>query len=285
MSNIIIFTIVSLSVLGLVLAMVLYLVAKKFKVEEDPRIDQVEAILPAANCGGCGLAGCRAFAEAVVKAPTLDNLNCPVGGNSVMKAIADAMGYVVEEKAPQVAVLKCNGSCEKRPKLLQYNGAASCKVQTALYPGDTGCSFGCLGSGDCAVACSFGAITINPETQLPEVDEDLCVACAACVKACPKGIFELRNKGPKSRRVYVACSNKDKGGVARKACQVACIGCMKCMKECPFEAIKIENFLSYIDYQKCKLCRKCVDVCPTNAIIALNFPVKKVENVEKSSVA
>ena len=74
------------------------------------------------------------------------------------------------------------------------------------------------------------------------------------------------------------CSvNKDKGGIARKACTVACIGCGKCVKVCPFEAITLENNLAYIDPNKCKSCRKCEEACPQNTIIALNFPPRKTE--------
>lgn len=118
---------------------------------------------------------------------------------------------------------------------------------------------------------------MDPQTQLPVVDNEKCVACGACVKACPRNIIELRFKGPKDRRVFVSCVNKDKGGVARKACKVACIGCGKCAKECPFGAITVENNLAYIDFTKCRLCRKCVGVCPTGAIHEVNFPPRKVE--------
>ncbi len=264
-----------LGLLGAVAATILYFVAQKFKVYEDPRIDDVEAVLPAANCGGCGFAGCRNFAEACVKAETLEGLLCPVGGNEVMAKVATALGQEATVSEPKVAVVRCNGSCANRVRTNAYDGAQSCAVAASLYGGETGCSFGCYGLGDCEVSCKFDALYIDPETKLPVIDEEKCTSCGACVKACPKMIIELRKKGPKSRRIYVSCVNKDKGGPARKACSVACIGCGKCQKECAFEAITIENNLAYIDYTRCRLCRKCVSVCPTNAITELNFPPKK----------
>ena len=224
MTSTIIWTVVIIAVLGLVLAVVLYLVAERFKVEEDPRIDEVEKVMPGANCGGCGFAGCRAFAEAAVKASDLSANFCPVGGNDVMKKVASILGYEVAEKAPMVAVVRCNGSCANRPKTNDYDGYKSCKVKASLYAGDTGCAFGCLGCGDCVEACQFGAISMNEETGLPVVDESKCVACGACAKACPKGVIELRGKGIRGLRVYVSCINRDKGAVARKACKAACIG-------------------------------------------------------------
>ena len=259
--------------LGLLLSLMLFFMAKKFKVEEDPRIDEVEKVMPGANCGGCGFAGCRAFADAAVKAPNLDNNYCPVGGNEVMKKVAAILGYEIKEKAPMVAVVRCNGSCENRPKVNEYDGVNSCKVKASLYSGDTGCAFGCLGCGDCVAACQFGALSMDRETGLPVVDESKCTACGACTKACPKSIIELRKKGPRGMRVFVSCVNKDKGAVARKACSAACIGCGKCQKVCANEAITIADNLSYIDFEKCKLCKKCVAECPTGAIHAVNFPV------------
>jgi ferredoxin len=145
----------------------------------------------------------------------------------------------------------------------------------ACGAGETACGFGCLGCGDCVEACQFDAIRINPETGIAEVDEEKCVACGACSKACPRGVIEIRKKGPKGRRVYVSCVNKDKGPAAMKACQVSCIGCGKCEKECAFGAITVENNLAYIDFQKCRLCRKCEKVCPKHAIVAVNFPAPK----------
>ena len=281
MTTTIIWTIAIITILGVVLAVVLYLVAKKFKVEEDPRIDEVEKVMPGANCGGCGFAGCRAFAQSCVEAMNLDSNYCPVGGNDVMKKVAAVLGLEVKEKAPMVAVVRCNGTCANRPKTNEYDGYQSCKVKAALYSGDTGCFYGCLGCGDCVAACQFGAISMDPETGLPVVDEEKCTACGACVKACPRRVIELRNKGPKGRRVFVSCVNMEKGAVARKSCKVACIGCGKCEKACPFGAIKVEHNLAYIDFEKCRLCRKCVVECPTGAINDVNFPTPPVKPAPK----
>lgn len=283
--NVVLITIISLGALGTLSAIILYVVAQKFKVFEDPRIDQVEEVLPAANCGGCGFPGCRAFAEALVKADDISDLNCPVGGAETMKAAAAILGKEVAATAPMVAVVRCNGTCENRPKVSQYDGAASCTIASSLYGGETACSYGCLGLGECVDACNFDAMYMDEKTGLPVVIEDQCVACGACVAACPKDIIELRNKGPKNRRIYVSCVNQDKGAAAKRACSAACIGCGKCAKECPFDAITIENNVAYIDFEKCKLCRKCVAVCPTNAIHAVNFPPKKpkVEKTEAES--
>lgn len=283
MNSIILWTIAVLFGLGLLLAMVLYIVAKKFKVEEDPRIDEVEKALPGANCGGCGNAGCRAFATACVADGNLDNNFCPVGGNDVMKKVAAILGIEVADKAPMVAVVRCNGSCVNRPRTSRYDGYKSCKVESLLYKGDTDCPYGCLGCGDCVSACAFGALSMDEQTGLPVVDENKCTSCGACVKACPKGIIELRKKGPRGMRVFVSCINKDKGGVARKACQAACIGCGKCAKVCAQEAIFISNNVAYIDFDKCKLCKKCVDECPTGAIHAVNFPQKPKVKEENSN--
>lgn len=284
MSTIVI-TIISLCAIGIASAVILYLVAQKFKVEEDPRIDIVEGLLPGANCGGCGYPGCRGLAEAAVKSDTLDGICCPVGGASTMSQVAAALGREVKAQAPKIAVVRCNGNCTNRPRTSEYGGARSCAIEHTLYIGDTACAFGCLGCGDCVTACPFDAIHMNPDTLLPEVVDDKCVACGACVKACPRNIIELRNKGPKDRRVFVSCVNKDKGGVARKACKVACIGCGKCVKECPFDAITLENNLAYIDYNKCRLCRKCVSVCPTGAIHETNFPPRKITENEPAKPA
>lgn len=272
MTNMILTAVLVLGLIGAIFAVVLYFVAQKFKVEENPLIDEIAEVLPGANCGGCGKAGCRAMAEAFVKQGNMEGLKCPAGGDAVAQKVAELLGCAAEASEPKVAVVRCatchNGTTNKN----NYDGLKDCAFASSLYAGENGCTFGCLGFGNCADACQFGALKMDPETGSPIVDDELCVGCGACVKACPRSIIELRNKGFKNRRVYVKCVNKEKGGQARKTCVNACIGCGKCEKVCPFGAVKVENNLAYIDFNLCKMCRKCVAECPTGAINAVNFP-------------
>lgn len=285
MESSILITVAALAITGCIAAVILYFVSQKFKVHEDPLIGQVEGALPGANCGGCGFPGCHGLACALAKADDLDGLYCTAGGEEVMEKVATILGKKVAAAEPKVVVVRCNGNCDVRPKTLVYDGAKSCAIAAAHFAGDTGCSFGCLGCGDCVDACQFGAIQINPKTGLPEVNEDICGGCGSCARSCPKGIIEVRNKGPKGRKLFVSCVNKDKGAVAMKACKNACIGCGKCAKECQFDAITVENNVAYIDFTKCRLCRKCAAVCPTHAIHELNFPPRPAVPAKPAATA
>ena len=277
MNPVILYAVGTLSVIGVLAAIILYFIAQKFKVIEDPRIDLVADQLPGANCGGCGFAGCRNLAETIVKNEGVGSLFCPPGGNDAMKKIAAVMGQVAEEKDPMIAVVRCSGSYSNAPGKTNYDGLKSCFYMHAVFAGENGCPYGCLGCGDCVKACTFDAMLMDKETGLPVVIQDKCVACGACVKACPRNIIEMRKKGKKDRRIFVSCINREKGAVCRKNCSVSCIGCGKCVKECKFEAITLENNLAYINFEKCTLCRKCVAVCPNNTIHEVNFPARKKE--------
>ncbi len=252
-----------LGVIGIAAAVVLYFVSQKFKVEENPKIEEIAEVLPGANCGGCGYAGCHALAEAIVKDGTTNGKNCT--DKAAYAKAAAIMGETASETAPQKAVLRCNGGCQNAPAKYHYDSAQTCAYAQMLVAGESGCAFGCFGFGDCARACGFGGIRINPETGLPTFDRQLCVACGSCAKACPRQLIEIRtlvNNGI----VWVACKNQDKGGEAKKNCSSACIGCKKCEKNCPNAAITVENNLAHIDDEKCSGCGICLEGCPTGAI-------------------
>jgi electron transport complex protein RnfB len=276
---VILYSVITLGSVAAGAAVILFIIAKKFKVEEDPRIDEVAEILPGANCGGCGYPGCRGFAEALVKAADegdISALMCPPGGNEVMAEVGKFLGLEVAESEPSTAVVRCNGSRENAPAKLSYDGPAKCALAHGLFSGENNCPFWCMGLGDCVEVCDFDAIYIDEKTGLPVVDVEKCVSCGACVKACPREIIEIRPRGRKDRRVWVSCMNQEKGGIAMKNCKSACIGCMKCAKACPekIQAITIENNLAYIDVRKCIACGLCIPVCPTGAILATFNPPK-----------
>lgn len=279
------YSVLLLVMLGVFAALILYFVSKKFYVYEDPLIEQVEDVLPAANCAGCGFPGCKAFAENLVQSEDISELFCPVGGNDTMKAVADILGKEVSEQAPTVAVVRCQGGCDVRPKTSEFQGPLSCSISTLLYGGETDCEYGCLGMGECVDACDFDAMFMDEKTGLPVVITDKCTSCGACVKACPKDIIEMRPKKKRDLKIFVSCMNQDKGGIARKACSVACIGCNKCFDICPKDAITMENMLAYIDPDLCTLCRKCVPICPTDSILETNFPPPKVKKEDAKKPA
>jgi Na+-translocating ferredoxin:NAD+ oxidoreductase RNF subunit RnfB len=185
-------------------AAVLYLTAQRFEVEEDTRIDAVAQMLPSANCGGCGFAGCHSFAQALVDNEDISTLYCTVGGEETMRSVAVFLGKAAAEREPKRAVVWCGG-CDKRPCMNDYDGVRSCAVSSSFYNGDRGCKLGCLGFGDCVSVCKTGAIKINPATMLPEVDAKKCTACNACVEVCPRGVIKLRKKSDKN---IICQSNK-----------------------------------------------------------------------------
>lgn len=267
--NIILENILVLSAVALLAAFVLYFVSQKFSVQENPLTDKITALLPGVNCGACGKAGCRDFASACCHADekTFASLYCPVGGSEVMKKVADELGFAATEQQKKVATLKCNGSCENAPAKICYDGAPICRIADKIFVGSNGCPNGCLKLGDCVKVCKFDALQINPQTGLPEVDETKCTACGACVNVCPRGLFELRPISADGQKVYVACSNTQKGAVARKNCKAACIGCMKCTKI--NSEIKVANNLSYIpsSVSPKEYGAALAATCPTGAII------------------
>lgn len=258
-----------MGIIGVIAAVILYLAAKKFNVVEDPRIAQIESLLPGANCGGCGMTGCGAFARACVEQGNLDGLFCTGLDEAGGKAVADVLGTDAGEYVRRVAVLRCQASCDLVDTRNHYDGIRSCAIEHSLYQGESDCVYGCLGLGDCAAACPFGAMSIVEGEILPKVDLEKCTGCGRCMEACPRTIPQIvpiRHE----RLVWVSCANRNRGAVALKECKVSCIGCGKCKKTCQHEAIDVKDFLAYIDADKCTACGDCETVCVRRSITVRN---------------
>ena len=263
MSGVVI-SIATMGILGAIFAYGLSIAQKKFRVEEDPRIDQVEDVVPGANCGGCGYPGCRAFSEAVVTGEAPAD-GCPVGGQETAEAVAEILGIEIEESERQVAVLMCRGTDEAAKRKADYRGIRQCYAASLVQSGDKHCSYGCLGYGDCVDVCGFDALKIGEE-GLPVVDREKCTGCGQCVKACPKGLFELH---PESRRFFVFCKSNDDPKTSRQSCRNACTGCRVCVKGVTEGQIVVENNLSNIGHLSVlgdEDAMKWVGKCPTGAI-------------------
>lgn len=248
--------------LGLFIGLFLGVAAIIFKVKVDKKEEAILAILPGNNCGGCGFAGCANLAAAISKGEAACN-SCPVGGSSVANKIAKVMGTEVEEGVRKIAYVKCQGTCDITKENYDYYGVEDCKM-TVMLPngGPKGCANGCLGYGSCVKVCPFEAISIVDGVAV--VDQEKCKACGKCIAECPKQLIELV---PYDAKYKVQCNSKDKGPVTMKVCEKGCIGCGLCVKNCPSGAIKVENFLAHIDYEKCTSCGTCMEKCVKKAIV------------------
>ncbi|OQW95981.1 MAG: Fe-S cluster protein [Beggiatoa sp. IS2] len=252
-----------MAALGGGLAGVLALANKKLYVYEDPRIEQVEEMLPHANCGACGTPGCRQFAEATVSRK-LDPGKCTVNSVEMNAAIADFLGVDVVHHERRVARLACAGGNHVAHIRANYKGLQTCRAAGLVAGGGKGCTWGCLGFGDCARVCNFGAIEMN-KFGLPVVDEDKCTACNDCVEICPKTLFSIH---PVSHRLWVACSSLAEGDEAESDCEVVCTACGRCAADAPEGLIEIKNNLALVDYAKNDLASPvAIERCPTGAIV------------------
>ena len=250
--------------MGLIFGALLAVAAKIFEVKKDERIPLITECLPGANCGGCGFAGCAAYAEAICNGEAKVNL-CPVGGPKAAAKIAEIMGVEAEEDERMVAFVACAGTPEVAKNRYLNNQDIDCHTANRLAGGIKGCTYGCLGCGSCVEKCSFGGISVVNGVAV--VNRNLCTNCGACIEECPRGVII---RIPYSTRAAVFCNSKASGKEVRAVCDVGCLGCGICAKNCPKEAITVENNVARIDGSKCVGCGICVEKCPKKCIELIN---------------
>lgn len=265
--------------LTIILASLLVIANKKLHVQEDPRIDMVEEMLPAANCGACGFPGCRPFAEALVSGQALPG-KCTVSSDDGRGQIAKFLGVDVGAQEKVVARLACAGGINVARNHAKYKGLSSCRGAALISGGGKGCFWGCLGQGDCMEVCDFDAIYMN-EFSLPVVIDEKCTACGDCVEVCPKDLFSLH---PVSHRLWVACKNLEQGDEILEDCEVACTACARCAMDAPNGLIEMKNNLPVVDYSKNHNTKVPIQRCPTGAIVWLEKDGKAIKGAQSKKV-
>lgn len=266
--------------LGILLAAMLAFASRRLWVWEDPRIDWLEGQLPKSNCGACGEAGCRSFAEKLVTGE-VQPARCTVASAGVQREIADYLGVAAGTIERKVARLACAGGRHVAFLRARYEGHASCRAAAVVSGGGKECAWGCLGLGDCAKVCRFGAITMDRH-GLPQIDPEKCTGCNDCVEICPKGLFSLE---PVSRQLWVACKNQADGETAAAACEVACTACARCVQDAPDDLIRIAGNLACIDYERnAQAARPIIERCPTGAIVWFDTPARPVKGAAARNI-
>ena len=264
MSRLFLTAVATIGGLALLLASLLAVANKKLHVQEDPRIDVVEDLLPHANCGACGFPGCRPFAEALVQGVAAPG-KCTVSDDDGRASIADFLGVDVGAEEKRVARLACAGGDNVARDHARYQGLDSCAAAALVAGGGKSCFWGCIGLADCERVCDFDAITMNAQ-NLPVVDEDRCTACGDCVMACPKDLFSLHAE---SHRLWVQCRSQAEGDDVLEDCQVACTACGRCAMDAP-HLITMQGNLPVIDYSRNHKTKDPIQRCPTGAIVWLD---------------
>ncbi len=234
--------------------------SKLMAVKVDEHVVDLRAALPGANCGACGYPGCDGYAAALAEESNVKTNLCIPGGDTVSKQLSAILGVAFENVAEKISVIHCGGDCDATHDRIDYQGIKTCAA-AKLFGGKGLCAYGCIGYGDCAVVCQYGAICI--ENGIARVDTRKCTGCMMCVAACPNKIITVERDTIKTA---ILCSSLDKGAITRKKCTSGCIACKKCEKECPVQAIVVENNLAKIDYEKCTDCGRCAEVCPVRCI-------------------
>ena len=259
--NIIIISLVILGGIGLVSAVVLAIASRIFFVKTDPRIEEIEDILPGANCAGCGFPSCHTYAENIVEAGAEPN-RCVLCAAEGVGKISSILGIEATTAEKKVAAIHCYGG-KTAAKAFEYGGIPSCRAASLYSGGDTLCTYSCLGFGDCVGVCPFGALSRSGR-EAPQVDRERCTGCGNCVKVCPKEVISLI---PRKGRIFVGCNSYEKGKTVRKICEVGCIKCNRCIKNCSESALSMKDDTVFVDYEKCNGCGTCIKECPRNIVI------------------
>ncbi len=251
--------------IGLFFGAVLAIAQRFLKVDEDPRIEATNEMLPGTNCGACGQPGCLPFAEKLVSGD-VDPGQCTVSTDDTIESIAEYLEVDAGRQEKLVARLRCGGGGLQAHQIAEYQGFEGCRAAAVVSGGGKGCAWGCLGLGDCEVACTFDAIHMNAN-GLPQVDTDKCRACPDCVAACPRDLFELV---PIKQNLFVQCNIPLAGQAATQLCSVACDACGKCVADAAPGLIRMENNLPVIDYSAGGPARPdAVFRCATHSIVWL----------------
>ena len=269
--------------MGLIFGLVLAVASKVFAVATDPRLEELTEALPGANCGGCGYAGCAAYAEAVLKGQA-EIGKCASGGPAAAEKMAKIMGVEPGAFVRRVALVRCagqhgvdeNGKATGSKMKGYYEGIEDCLAATKVAGrGPLICKFGCLGFGNCTKVCQHDAIHVVD--GVAKVDHEKCVGCMMCAGVCPRNLIIPVEY---DKRVVIACASKAKGAVTIRGCSAGCVGCGKCEKVCEEGAIHVDQNLAFIDYTKCTSCGKCATVCPKHLITdaGLTAPVLEQEH-------
>ncbi|MDD4316185.1 MAG: RnfABCDGE type electron transport complex subunit B [Clostridia bacterium] len=260
----IVLPLIILGLMAAVFAVVLAVAGQKLAVVKDEREEAITSLLSGANCGGCGQAGCAAFAKALIegKAKLSDCASTPSDNR---KKITEIIGGEDGNIEPTIVVCSCNGGARCLDKY-EYQGYGDCASIELLAGGRKACPTGCIGAGKCVDVCPYHAIDI-PGNGVAVITQSKCTQCGTCIIACPKSLMKRISAKAK---VYIACSNHEKGKEVRNICSVGCIGCGLCAKVCEYGAITMKDDLPVFDYDKCTNCRKCVAKCPSKCILTLD---------------